>query len=97
MAPGNTLAWSSAPILVPTVLSKFAATRTSGAQIHLRIPQPEVKSYEEARGMDVDPVVPAQSPVRWIDMTRGDEEEGKGVHHKRVEVEPDDITTGWFA
>ena len=27
--------------------------------------------------MDVDPVVPAQSPVRWIDMTRGDEEEGR--------------------
>ena len=46
--------------------------------------------------MDGDPVVPAQSPVRWIGMTRGDEEEGREVHLWRVEVEPDDITTGWM-
>ena len=44
--------------------------------------------------MDVDPVVPAQSPVRWIDMTRRDEEEGREVHHWRVEVEPGHITHG---
>ena len=33
---------------------------------------------------DVDRVVPCQSAVRWIDMTRGDDEEGGDVH-QRVE------------
>ena len=38
----------------------------------------------------MDPV-PSQS-VRWIDMTRRDEEEGGEDHQMPVEVEPDDIT-----
>ena len=44
---------------------------------------------EEA--MDVYPVAPSQSAVHWVDMTRGDEEEGGDVHQRPVEVEDDTI------
>ena len=49
---------------------------------HVEVGHRDIPSLILVHTCDVDRVVPCQSAVRWIDMTRGDDDEGGEVHQR---------------